>query len=169
MSFAPQYIRGMTGQHLGLQWFAFLRWAGWQFEVTWQQEMFVTVLALKKLGTGQAMWHLLLGWWTDPFEGLFLKENAHPNVKKMQGSFCIGPVTGFPCCLVSLLPALPSTLVQALGATLLWQKAVVTGTGWQTRCEITVLRLVCFYSLSTPVKLISTLGSINCLHQCFLQ
>lgn len=73
MSFAPQYIRGMTGQHLGLQWFAFLSWAGWQFEVTWQQEMFVAVLALKKRGTGQAMWHLLLGRWTDPFRGIFQK------------------------------------------------------------------------------------------------
>lgn len=79
ISFAPQYITGMTGQHLGLQWFAFLRWGGWQFEVTWQQEVFVAVLALKKPGAGQTKWHYLFGRRTGPCGGIFPEEDAHPD------------------------------------------------------------------------------------------
>lgn len=82
VSFAPQYIRGMTGQHLGLQWFAFPSWAGWQFEVIWQQAMFGAKLALKKSGTGQKMWHLLSGPTDRLIQGIFLEEDAYPNTWK---------------------------------------------------------------------------------------
>lgn len=96
MSFAPRYIRGTTGQHFGLQWFAFLSWAGWQFEVTWQQETFVAILALKKLGTGQAVWHLLLGQQTDLFGGIFPEKDAHPSAwKRCREAFLLGLSQGF--------------------------------------------------------------------------
>ena len=86
----------MTGQHFGLQWSAFLSGAGWQFEVTWQEEVFVAILALKKQGTAQAMWHLLLGRWTDPFEGIFPEEVAHPNTwKRCREAFLLDLSQGF--------------------------------------------------------------------------